>query len=69
MAWTEKRERQTDDLINRLQQAPQRSVHVPGRGDPDLVDEYRLVMTAEERNLIMRALDFLDAFNRGHANQ
>lgn len=67
MTWTNRQQEQVTDLINRLQQAPQRSTHVPGRGDPDLVDEYLLVVTAEERNLVMRALDFIDEFNRGHS--
>jgi hypothetical protein len=67
MKWTKEQEQMVADLIDRLQKAPQRSEHVPGRGDPNLLDEYRLVMSAEERNMIMRALDFLDHFNRSFA--
>jgi hypothetical protein len=42
-------------LIHKLRNAPQ-LVGTFGRGDPDPLDEYRLVMTDEERNMIIELL-------------
>jgi hypothetical protein len=54
------------DLITKIQQAGQRMVHVPGRGDMEPRDEYRVVVTAKERDIIVSALR-LQAATRAHA--
>jgi hypothetical protein len=43
-------------LMQKVKDAPQRYVHVPGRGDTEKVDEFRIVVTAAERDAILAAL-------------
>jgi hypothetical protein len=43
-------------LIGYLQGAARRMVHVPGRGDMEPVDEYRVIVTAEQREWLIEAL-------------
>ena len=57
-------EAEIDHLITNLQGAPQQYRHVPGRGDPEKLDCYRLTMTGEQRNLLVRALMCLHDVNR-----
>jgi len=44
------------DLITKIRQAGQRMVPVPGRDDMEPRDEYRVVVTAKERDIIVSAL-------------
>ena len=43
-------------LTDYIMSAPQRSVHVPGRGDPKMVDEYRVILTDEQRCFVVEAI-------------
>lgn len=43
-------------LLNYMQGVPRRSKHVPGRGDLEPVDEYQILVTGAQRNLLVEAL-------------
>lgn len=43
-------------LINKFHDAEQRAQHVPGRGDPELMGEFRVVLTRAERDAVIAAL-------------
>lgn len=43
-------------LIKKVRLAAQRADHVPGRGDPQMVDEWRIIVTGAERDAIIAAL-------------
>jgi hypothetical protein len=45
-----------NELIEKVRRAAQRAKHAPGRGDPEMVDEWRIVVSAAERDAIVAAL-------------
>lgn len=50
-------QKDVDDLIRRLKMAAQQTRHVPGRGDPEFLDSYRVILTDAERKFLIEAID------------
>lgn len=51
-------------LIDHVRNAPRVYLHCPGRGDPEPTNRCELTISLEQRNMIVRALDFLYNTNR-----